>query len=107
MFRGIKYPFFIVSICLLVLLSGCGKRYWFRIKLRDAKKKQFVKIDIQNLSPQFLSDEFADEMKHVVSKELKKRGYIQSVKDSPVFEFVLKLSIDSFNAGIRNYTKEH
>jgi hypothetical protein len=107
MFRGIKYPFFIVSICLLVLLGGCGKRYWYRITLKDPKKKQLVKVNIQNLSPQFLSDEFAEEMRHAILKELKKKGYVLSVKDSPMYEFVLKLGIDSFNAGVRNYTKEH
>lgn len=99
-----RFPILCILLCLLIV-SGCGKRYWYRIKLRDAKQLYSIKISILNMSPNYLSQEFVDELKVGCLKELKRKGYIPSVKDSPVFEFVLRIEVDSFNAGIRNYSK--
>jgi hypothetical protein len=106
MFLRTRFPFLVVLLC-LIMISGCGKRYWYRIKLRDARQLYSIKVSMVNLSPQYLSQEFMDELKVGCLKELKRKGYIPSVKDSPVFEFVLRIEVDSFNAGIRNYTKDY
>lgn len=99
-----RYPFYAMLLC-LTLLSSCGRRYWYRIKLRDAKQLYSIRVSVMNLSPGYLSNEFGEELKVSCLKELRRKGYIPSVKDSPAFEFVLTMQVDSFNAGIRNYTK--
>ena len=87
-----------IFLCLL-LLNGCNKRYWFRSKIDDGKSKKYsVKIIINNESPTILSDKFVAVMRHACVKGLKQKGYFEIPIDSPQFQYILTLRVDSFNA---------
>jgi len=89
-------------LAILFIISGCGKRYWYRIKIRGQyKSTHAIKIEVRNYSPEFLSKAFEDKLIEVSRRQLKKVGYIVSPKDSPVFRFVLSMRVDSFNAVLR------
>lgn len=95
-----------VLIGVLLLLSSCQQRYWFRIKLRNEyKRTHSIRIDVNNYSPQFLGPEFVQYMRDASKKQLKKEGYIISPKDTPAFRFVLSMYVDSFNATILTNNK--
>ncbi len=95
-----------ILLLLMVLLGGCTKRYWFRTKIDTVNSKKYsVKITVINQSPEFLSDQFVEVMRKSSMKELKRKGYFELPIDSPQFHFVLTLKVDSFNAGVRNFTK--
>jgi hypothetical protein len=90
-----------------VLFGGCSKRYWFRNKIDLADSKKYsVKITVINQAPTFLSDQFVEVMRKSSAKELKRKGYFELPIDSPQFHFTLVLKVDSFNAGIRDFTKK-
>jgi hypothetical protein len=103
----IRIPVFYIFLICSLLLSSCGKRYWYRLKLRDSKPLYSVRVKVINQSPSYISPKFEEEMKVASLKELKKKGFIPSVKDSPMYEFVLRLEVDSFNAGVRNFRSEY
>lgn len=97
---------FLLGISIILLLSGCQRRYWFRIKLPgEYKRKYATQIDIVNYSPEVLSKNFEEVMLAACKKQLKKSGYIVSAKDSPVFRFQLTLQVDTFSIGEKNYQK--
>lgn len=94
-------------ICVLLLFSGCTKRYWFRLKIDSANSKRYsVKINILNQSSNLLSDDFAEIMRKAAAKELKRKGYFELPIDSPQFLFTLLLKVDSFNASEQIPPKE-
>lgn len=70
-------------------------------------KKYSVKITIDNKAPDFLSDQFVEVMRKACVKELKRKGFYELPIDSPQFLFTLELKVDSFNAGIRGFTKKN
>lgn len=99
---------FLILILISVLSGSCTKRYWFRNKIDTAQSKKYsVKISVVNQAPNFLSDYFIEVMRKSCAKELKRKGYFELPIDSPQFHFTLVLNVDSFNAGIRNYTKRN
>lgn len=86
-----------VLVCLLIL-QGCGKRYWFRLKMDGSSVKRYsVKVDVVNHTPKLLPGEFEAELIKGAFKELKKFGYYETTKDSPDCYLVMQLAVDSFN----------
>lgn len=88
----------ILSVILLLAFAGCGKRYWYRIKLDGSSVKRYtIKVNVVNHSPNLISNEFEEILKKGALRELKKTGYYETPKDSPDFFLVMQLAIDSFN----------
>jgi hypothetical protein len=88
-----------ILFCILILFSGCTKRYWYRTKIDLPNTKKYsVKINVVNESNNLLNKDFMDVMRKAAVKELKKKGYFELPVDSPMFLFTLVLKVDSFNA---------
>lgn len=97
----------IVVVCMLLLVSGCTKRYWFRLKIDVANSKRYsVKVNVVNQTSSLLSTDFVEVMRKAAVKELKKKGYFELPIDSPQFLFTLYLKVDSFNASEQVKPKE-
>lgn len=86
---------------ILLIFSGCGQRYWYRLKLDGSSVQRYtVKVDVVNHTPKLVSSDFENILKRGALKELKKFGYYETPKDSPDYFLVLQLAIDSFNTAL-------
>ncbi len=91
------------SILLLSFLAAsCEKRYWYRKKVREPNTQTIyhfpktVKVEIQNLSPEFISPAFEQKIKQAGLNELNKQGFVLSRKDTPNYSMVIFLKVDSY-----------
>ncbi len=86
-----RMPILFLSL-VMILLSGCTKRYWYRTKI-DTKhsQKYSVKITIINEIPKHLSDEFVASMRKASLKVLERKGYFELPIDSPQFHYILTI----------------
>jgi hypothetical protein len=97
----------LIVVSILLIVSGCTKKYWFRLKIDVANSKRYsVKMNIVNQTPSLLSNDFVEVMRKAATKELKKKGYYELPIDSPQFLFTLYLKVDSFNASEQIPPKE-
>src|SRR6478736_6545501 len=97
----------LIAVCIVLIVSGCTKRYWFRLKIDVANSKRYsVKINVVNQTTSLLSNDFVEVMRKAAAKELKKKGYFELPIDSPQFLFTLYLKVDSFNAAEQIPPKE-
>jgi hypothetical protein len=88
---------FLLTCLLILLFSGCTKRYWYRNKIDVPHSKKYsVEIKIVNRSPEFLNNEFIDAMHKAATKSLEKFGYYETRAKSTRFVYTLVLSVDSF-----------
>jgi hypothetical protein len=79
---------------LFLLLSGCEHRYWYRHKIKAAKRKT-VHLYVVNHSPGFISRKFENAIEQTCVYALHKKGY-EVVKDTPEYHFFVHMKVDSF-----------
>jgi len=90
-----------IALVACTLFTGCHKRYWYRIKIDDFHRTYTpVNIRIVNASPGQLSPVFEKQIYKACVKQLRKQGFAPAGKDSPRFEFVLAMSVDTFRQSI-------
>jgi hypothetical protein len=96
----------IIGLLLVIALTSCQQRYWYRNKIDNGTSKKYsVKINMVNEAPGFIEQSFVDVMRKAAAKELRKKGYFEVPIDSPQFLFTLTIKVDSFNAGVKYFTK--
>lgn len=93
-----RIVFLLTSI--LLLFTGCTKRYWYRTKIDLAKSKRYsVKIEVVNESNELLDKEFEKVMRESSVRALEKKGFFELPVDSPQFLFTLMFKVGSFSRG--------
>ncbi|MFA9212685.1 MAG: hypothetical protein ACEQSR_02425 [Candidatus Methylacidiphilales bacterium] len=101
-----KSRLYLLSIVLL-LLSSCQKRYWYRSFVFGSSKNLVpVNLIIQNESPTLLTETFEKEMRAACEKQLLKKGY-KVVPKKATFQFKLVIKVDKFTVnGLAHYGGE-
>lgn len=101
-----KSKLYLLSIVLL-LLSSCQKRYWYRSFVFGSGKNLVpVNLIIQNESPTLLTETFEKEMRTACEKQLLKKGY-KVVPKKAIFQFKLVIKVEKFRVnGLAHYGGE-
>ena len=101
-----KLRLWLIPIVLL-LLSSCQKRYWYRSFVFGASKNLVpVNIVIQNESPTLLTETFEKEILAACEKQLLKKGYKTTTKKA-IFQFTLVIKVEKFKVnGLAHYGGE-
>lgn len=60
---------------LLMLICSCEQRFSYLSKVRAARKRGVVRLELQNRSPQYLPISFEEEVKNYMHKRLEAEGY--------------------------------
>lgn len=95
---------YILSVFLILILSSCQRRYWYRdFVWSSAKNDELANIKIINETPQVLTADFEKEILAACKKQLLKKGYKVVEKKAP-FEFSLTMKVESYNvSGLAHY----
>ncbi len=92
---------FITCLLLIIfsmLMSSCSRLYWYRQKVKiDSEIKTPIHFKLINHSSAYLSPSFEKSIQAYCLKALNKKGFIETHKDTPVYDFVIHLKIDSFS----------
>lgn len=101
-----KLRLWLIPIVLL-LLSSCQKRYWYRSFVFGSSKNLVpVNIVIQNESPTLLTETFEKEILAACEKQLLKKGYKATTKKA-IFQFILVIKVEKFKVnGLAHYGGE-
>ena len=101
-FQTNRQTYLITILALLLVISACEKRYWYRTKINThlfaAKTypRRTINIEILNFSPDFISKDFERSIQEASLLQLNKRGFILSKKDTPNFHLYIYLHVDSY-----------
>jgi hypothetical protein len=91
-----RYLYF--SVGLLMLLSGCTKRYWYRVKIDVPRSNKYsVQINIVNENKELISHAYEEAMHQAAAKALRKMGFYETRVKEPTYNYTLTLRIDTFN----------
>ncbi len=101
-----KLRLWLIPIVLL-LLSSCQKRYWYRSFVFGSSKNLVpVNVVIQNESPTLLTETFEKEILAACEKQLLKKGYKATAKKA-IFQFTLVIKVEKFKVnGLAHYGGE-
>ncbi len=97
-FVGYKKNLLVYLISLILLLgSGCSKRYWFRIKVPGkVESKHSISVNVINLSPEYLDSNFQVAYTQNVYQSLKKYGFVQALKNPSEYTFTIVMSVENY-----------
>ncbi len=90
-------------LCLLLMISGCQQRYWYRMKFDffTPKPRKKVAVIINNYADDWLEPNFDKVMQKKCEIIFKRKKFDIASPDTADFVFYLDVIIDSFNvAGI-------
>lgn len=90
---------FLWAICLgWILFSSCGKLYWYRTKVNADRvsEKLTFKLVINNRAPEYLSEQFENNIRGICVHALIKKGFVEAKKDTPDYLFIVYVKVDSF-----------
>jgi len=92
---------------MLLLLSSCQKRYWYRSFVLGSSKNLIpINLSIQNESQALLTKTFENEMLAACEKQLFKKGYKVILKNT-TFQFKLIVKVEKFRVnGLAHYGGE-
>lgn len=80
--------------------TSCQKRYWYREKVfifNNSQRLKWIHLSVKNSSPEYLSDQFKNNIRMFCLKRLSKYGYEETKKDTAEFNFEIELQVDSFH----------
>lgn len=102
-FRSMQRP--AMAFVILLCFSACSKQYGFRNKVNNRTPQRIsVSFTFTNVSPNYLSKPFEEELTRICISELREHGFVLSKKDTPDFKFEFYLAVDSFYSNMRwNY----
>lgn len=110
--RKNHFLFIILTILLLsTFFTSCQKRYWYREKgyvFGHSQRLKRIHLTVNNRSPEYLSDQFKNNIRKFCLKRLSKFGFEETKKDTAEFDFVIELQVDSFHTkGISLFDKRY
>ena len=99
-----KKKCFLLIVLTILFLSisfvSCQKRYWYRDKIKffgHFQKIKTIHLTVNNHSPEYLSDQFKNNVRNFCLRRLDKKGYEETKKDTAEYDVTIELQIDSFH----------